>query len=144
MLQLHSGSQVATIWGLCLDASSNLISTEQYGDGSINESNLKKASVNISTIGDFYNKTHTIRLTVKEGTGSGAFIKVELDGVKKYYRDGTTDMVGSYSNDDYIKFAGIYDWNNAMVNGNASNHNRKFQLVTESFRIYDVTGNPAQ
>ncbi len=49
-------------------------------------------------------KAHTIRLTVREGAGypgQDAFVKVEIDGVQKYYRN--TGKVGATLNQDYPK-----------------------------------------
>ncbi len=43
----------------------------------------------------WYNQAHTMRLTIREGAGyagQDAFIKVEIDGVQKYYRN--TGKVG--------------------------------------------------
>ncbi|MGH2564442.1 MAG: hypothetical protein ACRDE5_08015, partial [Ginsengibacter sp.] len=50
----------------------------------------------ITTLSDLVNKTHTIRLTVREGAGyagQDGFVKVEFDGVQKYFRN--TGKIGS-------------------------------------------------
>lgn len=85
----------------------------------------------------FHNRSHTIRITVREGlgyVGQRAFLKLEIDGMEKYYRD--TGGVGSAYFDDYVKFGGLYDYGRKMVNPDSLTRGRKFALVTESFRIY--------
>jgi hypothetical protein len=145
MFQIHSGTQTPTVFGYDLDASGNLILGDVYDDYSGTNygkgTGLKTVTQNFSTLNNFYNNTHTIRVTVREGrgyNGQTAFIKAELDGVVMYNR--TTGQVGSSSWDDYVKFGGLYDWNSAMVSGSSLSRGRIFQLVTEGFNVY-VLGN---
>ncbi len=90
---------------------------------------------------DFYDKTHTIRIYLKEGkAGSGNYIKVLLDGKQAYFRN--TGDVGRTWQHDYPKFATIYDFDNRLVDNSgkniasARNRGRKFCLVTESYNQY--------
>ncbi|MGN6603174.1 MAG: PKD domain-containing protein, partial [Ginsengibacter sp.] len=146
MFQIHGGVQVPTVFGFDLDANGNLISGDVYDDYSGTDygkgPGLKTVSKNFSTLNNFFDNAHTIRVTVREGrgyAGQTAFIKIELDGVTTYYRN--TGQVGSSHWDDYVKFGGLYDWNSAMVNGNDLWRGRKFQLVTEAFNVYVLTDN---
>ncbi len=137
-MQIHSGTQVATVWGIDLDANGNLISGDVYDNGS----GLVTVNKIIGTLSNFYNNTHTIRLTMREGKGypgQTAFFQLQVDGVTVYSRN--TGQVGSSSWNDYVKFGGLYDWNSAMVNGNDLWRGRKFQLVTEAFNVYQLGNN---
>jgi hypothetical protein len=83
--------------------------------------------------------THTIRFPIREGkgySGQDAFAKVEVDGIQKYCNN--TGNIGRTWQEDYPKIATLYDYGNALVD--ASNHirGRKFSLVTESFKIYEI------
>ena len=86
--------------------------------------------------------THTLRTWLKEGTAGNGWIVVQLDGVTKYSR--FTGQVGSNPiGGDYPKFAGVYDYWNMCVDVNNHTRNKKFGLVTESYKIYkikDTTG----
>lgn len=98
--------------------------------------------VKVANLSDFYNQTHTIRTTMKEGRGfpgQSAFIKVELDGVQKYLRD--TGVVGTSINGDGVKFGGIYDFNNSVVHADSLSRGRSASIVTEEFRIYQLNNN---
>jgi len=97
----------------------------------------------ISSLHDFYNKSHTLRVTMKEGLGypgQTAFIKVELDGVQKYFRN--TGGVGSAFFDDYVKFGSIYDWRSWLTSRDSLARGRKFSLITESFKVYQLNEAP--
>lgn len=91
-----------------------------------------------------FNDAHTIRVTFKEGagyTGQTAFMKVEVDGVQKFYRGtGKIGSVPTGSNipngRDWNKLASLYDYNNAIVNPDSLVRGRKFSLVTEAYRVY--------
>src|SRR5690606_13979688 len=86
---------------------------------------------------------HTLRITMREGLGypgQTAFIKVELDGVQKYFRN--TGGVGSAYFDDYVKFGSIYDWRSWITSQNSLARGRKFSLITESFRVYQLSEAP--
>ncbi|MDE3185020.1 MAG: hypothetical protein KGM16_16530, partial [Bacteroidota bacterium] len=137
-MQIHSGTQVPTVWGIDLDANGNLISGDVYDNGS----GLVTVNHIIGNLSTFYDNAHTIRLTMREGKGypgQTAFFQLQVDGTTVYYRN--TGQVGSSSWDDYVKFGGLYDWNSAMVNGNDLWRGRKFQLVTEAFNVYQLGNN---
>jgi hypothetical protein len=90
------------------------------------------------TDNSYIEKAHTIRFYLKEGpAGSGAFIKVLVDGVLKYER--TSGQVGQTLGADWVKFASLYDWGNFIVDPNNHTRHKKFSLVTEEFNIYTVT-----
>ena len=97
------------------------------------------------TIGGYYylmsldsmvNKTHTIRLIMREGADN-PLLEVKVDGVTKYIR--TTGFLSITPNEDYPKFATLYDYNNALVDPTNHTRNRKFKMVTEEYKIYSVT-----
>jgi hypothetical protein len=93
--------------------------------------------IKLISTADCYNKTHTFRLTIKEGanySGQDAFVKVEIDGVQKYYRN--FGQVGNTLQRDYPKLTGLYDYNNLIVNPLNLTRNKKFSLVTEAFNWY--------
>lgn len=93
----------------------------------------------ISTFSNFVNQAHTMRMTVKEGMGypnQDGFIKIDIDGVQKYYRD--TGNIGLTTFNDYLKFGGLYDFGRNMVNGDSLSRGRKFQLVTNSYKVYQL------
>lgn len=84
-------------------------------------------------------RTHTYRVTIREGMGypgQKAFIKVEVDGIQKYFRNKGT--VGGTIGRDYPKFSGLYDWAHAIVNPDSLARGKKFSLVTESYKIYQL------
>jgi hypothetical protein len=87
-------------------------------------------------VDSFVNKTHTVRVTFKEGTPG--FYKVEVDGVQKYYNN-TSVIGGLPRGQDYPKIATLYDYGNALVDPTNSTRGRTFSLVTEDFNIYDVS-----
>jgi hypothetical protein len=89
-------------------------------------------------------KTHTYRVTMKQGKGypgQKAFIKVEVDGVQKYFRN--TGQVGQTLQHDYPKFSSLYDASSALVNPDSLSRGKKFSLVTEEYRIYQINNIPA-
>jgi hypothetical protein len=131
-MQIHSLTQVATVWGIDLDTSSNLISGDVHDVGG---GTLVTANTTIGTLSGWYNIPHTVRVTLREGkgyTGQTAFFHLQVDGVTKYRRD--TGQVGHF--DDYVKFGGLYDWNSAMVNVDSTTRGRRFSLVTQSYKVY--------
>lgn len=118
----------------------NQIQFEEYsghGNGSDSATNI------LSTDDDsIVNKVHTIRVTLREGMGypgQDAFIKVQVDGVQKYFRN--QGRIGQTFQHDYIKFAGLYDYRRCVVDPANHIRNKKFSLVTESFRIYVLPEN---
>ena len=101
-------------------------------------SNRRTVTRKIADYSEFYDQTHTIRIIIKEGlAGSEAYIKVLIDGVQKYIRD--TGDIGRTWQQDYPKFATLYDWGNAVVDPNNHTRNKKFSLVTEKFAIYQLS-----
>ena len=102
-----------------------------------------KESVFIAPMDSFYNKAHTLRITLREGLaypGQKAFIKVEFDGITKYYRN--KGGVGSAYFNDYVKWGTLYDWNVATVNPDSLSRGRKFSIANESFKRYILPETP--
>lgn len=97
----------------------------------------------IGTLSDWTNKSHTLRLTIREGygaPGNPAFMKLEIDGNQVVVRD--TGRIGGTPGGnfgDFAKFGTLYDYGNAMVDANATGGTRKFSLVTESLKRYALT-----
>ncbi len=92
-------------------------------------------SVDLSVAG----QAHTLRVTVREGKGypgQDAFIKVEMDGVQKFYRD--TGNIGRTWQKDYLKLTGLYDYGGRLVDPNNHTRNKKFSLATEAMRVYTI------
>lgn len=97
----------------------------------------QKESAFICSWDELYNKSHTLRVTMREGLGGAnqkAFIKVDFDGVTKYYRN--KGGVGSAYFDDYSKIGSLYDWSKAIVNPDSLARGRKFAIANESLRKY--------
>ncbi|MGN6297559.1 MAG: PKD domain-containing protein, partial [Ginsengibacter sp.] len=91
---------------------------------------------------DMYNKTNTIRITYREGAsypGQKAFIKIEVNGVQKYFRN--SGQVGKTPQFDYMKVTGLYDYSNRLVNPNNTNYKR-VSLVTEDASVYAIPAKP--
>src|SRR5690242_19412916 len=89
-----------------------------------------------------YNKTNTIRITYREGAGypgQKAFIKIEVNGVQKYFRN--SGQVGKTPQFDYMKVTGLYDYSNRLVNPNSTNYKR-VSLVTEDASVYALPAKP--
>jgi len=131
MFQVHSYSQVTTVIGM-----------NQGIKGNIYEADNTNDSLTIGYISDFYHRAHTLRFYIREGkgyTGQDAFIKIYMDGQQVFSR--VTGTVGSPTFDDYVKFAGLYDWRNWITNPDSLARGRKYSLITEAFNVYDVTGN---
>jgi hypothetical protein len=98
--------------------------------------------VPIYPITNMYNQTHTIRITVREGlAGSGAFVKIEIDGVQKYFRN--SGQVGQTLGMDYPKAGTLYDYGQIMVSPENHTRGRKVSLVTEKYICYQLNGNQA-
>jgi hypothetical protein len=113
---------------------------EITGSTSETSDTYTKQEAFIGTLADFYNKSHTLRVTMREGLaypGQKAFIKMEMDGVTKYFRN--TGGVGSAHFDDYVKFGSLYDWRSWITTKNSLARGRKFSLVTESFKVYQLS-----
>ena len=89
-----------------------------------------------------FNKTNTIRITYREGygyPGQKAFIKIEVNGVEKYFRN--TNQVGKTLQFDYMKVTGLYDYSNRLVTPNDLNYKR-FSLITEDASVYTLDAKP--
>ena len=139
MFQIHSYKQTATVYSYGLTADDSIHLSDTYDDGTGNLVTFQKY---VASRQNFYNNAHTIRVTVREGKGylgQTAFIKSEIDGVTNYYRN--TGQVGSSYFDDFVKFAGLYDYNHFIVNVDSIARGRKFKLVTEAFNIYQMSNN---
>ncbi len=139
IFQIHSYAQTATVYSYGLTGADSIHVSDTHDDGT---GKLQTYQKSISSRHNFYDKAHTIRVTVREGRGypgQTAFIKSEIDGVTNYYRD--TGQVGSSYFDDYVKFAGLYDYNHFVVNVDSASRGRKFSLVTEAFNVYLLNNN---
>jgi len=141
MFQIHGNAYDYAITNFSLNHNGNIsfhnavVNNEMKGTGDFQP----KDSITIGFIPDFYNKSRTLRITLREGKGypgQDAFIKMEIDGVQKYFRN--TGGVGSPGLDDYVKFGGLYDWNSWITNKDSLARGRKYSLVTESFKIYRI------
>src|SRR6185312_1373054 len=146
IFQIHSIQQTPTVFGFDLDASGNIILGDVYDDYTGTNygkgAGIFTAEKNVSTLNEFYNKAHTIRVTLREGKGYSnqkAFLKCEIDGVTVYSRN--KGQVGSTYYDDYVKFGGLYDCNSQMVSPLQLSRGRQFSLVTEAFNIYSLSDN---
>jgi hypothetical protein len=124
MFQIHSLSQTPTVFGLNEGVKGNIYAGFQTD------------SLTLGYIPDFTH-SRTLRFTIKEGQGQGAFMKVQLDGQTVYYLKNT--QIGSGYYDDYVKFGGLYDWRNWITNPDSLARGRKYSLVTEGFNVYTLT-----
>ena len=88
----------------------------------------------ICSLADLVKKANTLRIYIKEGASGAGLVRVEFNGEQKYLR--TTGQVGRFS--DYPKFATLYDSYNSIVDVNNYTRGKKFSLVTESFKVYDI------
>jgi|SRR5690242_18486838 len=147
-MQIHGGTQVPTVWGLNLGSDGSIYSGDVYDDYSGTDygkgPGLYTVNDTIGTFSGWYNTPHTIRVTLKEGKGypgQDAFFHIQIDGHTVYYRN--SGQVGSSYWDDYVKFGGLYDWNNAMVDITNYTRGRRFSLVTDSYKVYQVTADLA-
>ena len=144
MFQIHGNAYDYAITNFSLNHNGNITFNNTIVDNNAKGSGdfQPKDSLTIGFIPDFYNKSKTLRVTMREGkgyAGQDAFIKMEMDGVQKYYRN--TGGVGSPGFDDYVKFGGLYDWNSWITNKDSLARGRKYSLVTESFKIYTLLDN---
>lgn len=91
---------------------------------------------------DMYNKANTVRITYREGAGypgQKAFIKIEVNGVQKYFRN--SGQVGKTPQFDYMKVTGLYDYSNRLVSPDSATF-RRFSLVTEDASVYTLAAKP--
>ena len=121
-----------------LQATQNYIIFNEYSGGG----NGADADIQLlPTTDSVIMRTHTYRVTIREGLGypgQKAFIKVEVDGIQKYFRN--TGTVGGTIGYDYPKFGSIYDWAHAIVSPDSLTRGKRFSLVTEAYRIYAIAG----
>ena len=139
IFQVHPVVPIGTLFQYSIDAGGGLIMQDNIDGAWTNNVDLR-----IANLSDFYNQTHTIRTTIREGKGypgQTAFLKVELDGVQKYFRD--IGIVGTGLQTDYIKFGGIYDYGNNVASGDTlmRSRGRIATIVTEQFNAYQLNGN---
>lgn len=90
-------------------------------------------------INNLFNQAHTIQLIVREGMGypgQDGFVEFKLDGQTIYYRNNGN--VFQAVQDDYIKFATFYDYDNNFSDPNNFTRHQKTSLVTEAFNVYTV------
>lgn len=127
-MQIHASSDAQHVFGTQIVNTGSGVNFVLDAGGSLNT---------LCGVDSFVNKTHTVRVTFKEGT-PGAFYKVEVDGVQKYYNN-TSVIGGLPRGQDYPKIATLYDYGNALVDPTNSTRGRTFSMVTEDFSIYDVS-----
>lgn len=147
LMQVHGNNSISPDFGIALLYG---IDGSNYSRGTPGVRELYFTDTQGNDVGGFYrlmyldsmiNKTHTVRMYVREGKGypgQKAFLKVEIDGVQMYYRN--TGQVGNTFQQDYPKFATVYDYENAIVNPDSLSRGRKFSMVTESYKIYTISG----
>jgi hypothetical protein len=145
LFQIHGANYDYAIMNFELRADGLYFRNEITGSkNEVGNDSYQKESAFISSIEEFYNKTHTLRITLREGLaypGQKAFVKVELDGVTKYYRN--KGGVGSAYFDDYVKMGSLYDWSNAITNPDLLSRGRKFSIANESLKKYILTETPS-
>jgi hypothetical protein len=140
IFQVHGRIYDYAISNFDMRADGIYYNNEITGSTSETSDTYTKQEAFIGTLADFYNKSHTLRVTMREGLaypGQKAFIKMEMDGVTKYFRN--TGGVGSAHFDDYVKFGSLYDWRSWITTKNSLARGRKFSLVTESFKVYQLS-----
>jgi hypothetical protein len=131
-MQIHANSDAQHVFGTQIVNTGSEVNFVLDADGSLHT---------LCGVDSFVNKTHTVRVTFKEGT-PGAFYKVEVDGVQKYY-NSTSVIGGLPRGQDYPKIATLYDYGNALVDPTNSTRGRTFSMVTEDFSIYEMSSSPA-
>jgi hypothetical protein len=127
-MQIHANSDAQHVFGTQVVNTGSGVNFVLDADGSLHT---------LYDADSFVNKCHTVRVTFKEGT-PGAFYKVEVDGVQKYYNN-TSIIGGLPRGQDYPKLATLYDYGNALVNPTNSTRHRTFSLATLNFSFYDVS-----
>jgi hypothetical protein len=128
-MQIHANSDAQHVFGTQIVNTGSGVNFVLDADGSLHT---------LCGVDSFVNKTHTVRVTFKEGTPG--FYKVEVDGVQKYYNNSSV-IGGLPRGQDYPKIATLYDYGNALVDPTNSTRGRTFSMVTEDFSIYDVSTN---
>lgn len=130
-MQIHANSDAQHVFGTqIVKTSGGAVNFVLDADGSLHT---------LCGADSFVNKTHTVRVTFKEGVP--AFYKVEVDGVQVYYNN-TSIIGGTPRGQDYPKIATLYDYGNALVDPTNSTRHRTVSLVTEDFSIYSVNAPP--
>jgi len=140
IFQLHPGDEKRTLFEFSIENDGHLSVFENAYNNSGTQ--FQFLSKKLSLLTNFYNNTHTLRTTIKEGKGylgQTALVKVELDGRQVYLRD--TGNVGSTAfQKDYVKYCSMYDHHRMLVNPDSVTRGRKVSLVTEEFRVYELNG----
>jgi hypothetical protein len=125
---MHGNDDGSGCWGISFGRDSIVFNAQTLtGDISLGNSD------------DYFNKTHTIRVTAREGSqypGQKAFIKVEVDGVQKYYNND--QKMGKTLMEDYQQITGLYDYRRLICDPDNKTRNKKFSLVTMSTDIYAI------
>jgi len=104
--------------------------------------NYAAVSPKLMSVDGDIGQAHTLRVTIREGKGypgQKAFVKVQMDGITKFYRD--TGDVGRTWQKDYLKMTGLYDYGARLVNPDSLSRGKKFSLVTEAMRVYVLPEN---
>lgn len=104
--------------------------------------NYVPSTIKLMSVDGDIGQAHTLRVTIREGKGypgQKAFVKVQLDGVTKFYRN--TGDVGRTWQKDYIKMTGLYDYGARIVSPDSLSRGKKFSLVTEAMRVYVLPEN---
>jgi hypothetical protein len=95
--------------------------------------------ISMGSSDSFVNKTHTLRVIAREGSGypnQKGFIKAEVDGVQIYFDN--TGKQGKTLMEDYEQTTGLYDYRRLIVDPDNHTRNRKFYLATMSTDIYAI------
>lgn len=137
VFQIHGSEYDYAVMNFELRADGLYFRNEITGSQSELSDTYKKQSAFICSWKELYNKAHTLRVYLREGlgyTGQKAFVRVELDGITKYYRN--VGGVGSAYFDDYVKIGSLYDWSRAMVDPDSLSRGRKFSIANENLKKY--------
>ena len=143
IFQIHGANYDYAVMNFELRRDGIYFRNEITGSQSELSDTYQRESVFIAPYDEFTNKAHTLRVTIQEGLaypGQKAFIKVELDGITKYYRN--KGGVGSAYFDDYVKLGSLYDWSNAMTNPDSLARGQKFSIANESIKRYILSATP--
>jgi len=143
IFQIHSNSSnQSSGLGFGLNGDSSITFILYSNDSTFS----REATVLVGKYKDWVNRSHTIRITIREGYGyknHPAFVKLDIDGVQKLIID-TGKIGGTPWNDfsDYSKFGTLYDYGKRITDPENHSRNRSFNLITESFKQYVLTTSP--
>lgn len=130
IMQIHGTDAYSPLLGFYIGYKGNIWVSVTDNTGNLMDS---------STIGwykDWVNKAHTIDVTIKESQGNNGYVRIQIDGVTKYYWVG---LVGRSNAQDYFKFAGTYDYGRYIVDPANNTRHRKWRLVTTNYQVYTIT-----